>query len=81
MARNPMKLPGLPGLKKIPKAYNDANLNSTVPLKVTSSLPSDRFTSPATLAAPKQPTSIDDGTLSPRAQRFRRLAGILGPKK
>lgn len=81
MARNPMKLPSLPGLKKLPKALNDANLNSSVPLKVSNSLPSDRLVSPASLAAPKSPTSIDEGSLSPRAQRFRRLAGILGPKK
>lgn len=78
MARNPMKLPGLP---KMPKAYNDANLNSSVQLNVSPSLPSDRLASPASLAAPKSPTSIDQGQLSPRAQRFRRLAGILGPKK
>ncbi len=78
VARNFMKLSGL---KKLPKAYNDANLNSTLPLKVSSSLPSDRLTSPATLAAPKSPTSIDENSLSPRAKRFRRLAGILGAKK
>lgn len=67
--------------KKIPKAFNDANLNSTVPLKISNSLPSDRELSPAKLAAPKAPTSIDQSQLSPRAKRFRRLAGILGPKK
>lgn len=72
MARNPMKLP---------KAFNDANLNSTVPLKFSGSLPSDREVSPAKLAAPKSPTSINDGDLSPRAKRFRRLAGILGRKE
>ncbi len=81
MARNPMKLPKLPGVPKIPKAYNDANLNSSVPLKLSSSFPTDRLKSPAALAAPKIPTSIDEGALSPRAQRFRRLAGILGAKK
>lgn len=81
MARNPMKLPGLPGLKKMPKALNDANLNSTVPLKISNSLPSDRLSSPASLAAPKSPTTMDQDSLSPRAQKFRRLAGILGAKK
>lgn len=75
MAYNPMKF------KKIPKAFNDANLNSTVPLKISNSLPSDRAVSPAALAAPKAPTSIDEGQLSDRAKRFRRLAGLLGPKK
>lgn len=78
MASNPMKLSGF---KKIPKAFNDKNLNSSLPLKVSSSLPSDRLTSPSVLAAPKSPTSIDEGQLSPRAKRFRRLAGILGNKK
>lgn len=72
MARNPMK---------IPKAFNDKNLNSTVPLKISSSLPSDREVSAASLASPKSPTSIDDGQSSLRAKRFRRLAGILGSKK
>lgn len=81
MARNPMKLQGLPSLKKMPKALNDANLNSTLPLKTSSSLPSDRLASPASLSAPKSPTSIDQDSLSPRAQKFRRLAGILGAKK
>lgn len=86
MARNPMKLPGLPGLKKLPKEYTDANLNGQLPLKISSSLPSDRLTSPATLAAPKAPAMIPnpnaaESQLSPRAARFRRLAGILGPKK
>ncbi len=82
MASNPMKLPGLPGLKKLPKAYNDANLNSTVPMPgAPPPMSTDRLASPASLAAPKSPTSIDEGSLSPRAQRFRRLAGILGPKK
>lgn len=75
MARDMMKLP------KIPKAFNDKNLNSSVPLKVSSSLPSDRGVSAATLAAPKSPTSIDDGSTSSRAKRFRRLAGIISPKK
>lgn len=75
MARDPMKLP------KIPKAYNDKNLNSSVPLKVSSSLPSDRGVSAATLAAPKSPTSIDQGANSPRAKRFRRLAGLISSKK
>ena len=79
MARNPMKLPGLP---KIPKAFNDANLNSSVPLKSgPPPMSTDRLASPASLAAPKSPTSIDEGQLSPRAKRFRRLAGILGHKK
>jgi hypothetical protein len=41
----------------------------------------DRLASPASLAAPKSPNSIDQGSLSPRARRFRRLAGILGPRK
>lgn len=75
MARNPFPKP------KIPKAFNDANLNSALPLNTSSSLPSDRLASPASLAAPKAPTSINQGALSPRAARFRRLAGILGPKK
>lgn len=75
MARNPFKLP-------IPKAYNDPNLNSALPMpSAPGSLPSDRAISPASLAAPKSPTSIDQGSLSPRAARFRRLAGILGPRK
>jgi hypothetical protein len=78
MARNPMKLPGMP---KVPKPYNDPNLNSALPLSVPSTLPSDRLASPASLAAPKSPTSINQTSLSPRAQRFRRLAGILGAKK
>lgn len=65
---------------KIPKAFNDANLNSTVPLKTPSSFPSQRLASPASLAAPKAPTTMDEQSLSPRAQRFRRLAGILGNK-
>jgi hypothetical protein len=82
MARNPMKLPGLPGLQKLPKALNDKNLNSTIPMPgAPPPMSTDRLASPATLAAPKQPTSIDESALSPRAQRFRRLAGILGPKK
>lgn len=65
---------------KIPKAFNDANLNSTVPLKTQSSFPSQRLASPESLAAPKSPTSINQQSLSPRAQKFRRLAGILGKK-
>lgn len=69
MAKNYMKLP------KMPKAFNDNNLNSQLPLKVTSSLPSDRLASPAKLAAPKAPTSIDN---TDKKARFRRLAGILG---
>lgn len=77
MARNPFSNPKL----KVPKAFNDANLNSALPLNTSSSLPSDRLANPASLAAPKSPTSIDQNSLSPRAQRFRRLAGILGPKK
>lgn len=72
---NPFKM------KKIPKAFNDNNLNSALPLNISSSLPSDREVSPAKLAAPKSPTSIDVTSLSPRAQKFRRLAGILGKKK
>ena len=78
MARNPMKLPGLP---KVPKTLNDNNLNSVLPLKTPSTLPSDRLASPSSLASPRSPTSIDQTSLSPRAQRFRRLAGILGVKK
>ncbi len=82
MARNPMKLPGLPGLKKMPKAYNDANLNSTVPMPGSPPpMHTDRLASAESLSAPKSPTSINEGQLSPRAARFRRLAGILGPKK
>lgn len=80
MARNPLKLPGLP--KKIPIAYNDNNLNSTVPMPANPApMSTDRLASPATLAAPKAPTSINQTQLSPRAQKFRRLAGILGHKK
>ncbi len=79
MARNPFSLPGL---KKMPKAYNDANLNSTVPMPGNPApMSTDRLRSPEQLAAPKAPTSIDQDSLSPRAKRFRRLAGILGPKK
>ena len=82
MARNPMKLQGLPGLQKMPKALNDANLNSTVPMpSLPKPMSTDRLANPASLAAPKSPTSIDQNALSPRAQKFRRLAGILGPKK
>lgn len=72
MAKNYMKL------SKIPKAYNDANLNSQLPLKVSSSLPSDRKVSPERLAAPKYPTSINEA--SPE-DRFKRLAQILRSKK
>lgn len=86
MAKNSMKLPGLPGMKKLPQEYTDANLNGQLPLKVTSSLPSDRLASPAKLASPKQPAVLPnpnaaESQLSPRAARFRRLAGILGNKK
>jgi hypothetical protein len=75
-------LPSLPGLKKLPKAYNDQNLNSAVPMPANPpAMSTDRLASPAALAAPKAPTSINETQLSPRAQKFRRLAGILGPKK
>jgi hypothetical protein len=78
MARNPMKLGGLP---KMPKAFNDANLNSSLSMPSSPApMSTDRLASPASLAAPQAPTSIDESSLSPRAQRFRRLAGILGKK-
>ncbi len=79
MASNPMKFPGF---RKMPKAYNDANLNSTVPMPANPApMSTDRLASPASLASPKSPTSMNEGQLSPRAARFRRLAGLLGPKK
>jgi hypothetical protein len=79
------KLPGLPGLKKLPKEYNDANLNGQLPLKTSMSLPSTRLTPPSVLAAPKQPTMLGgtdkDPNASPKQRTFRKLAGLLGPKK
>jgi hypothetical protein len=86
MARNPMKLPGLPGMKKLPKEYSDANLNATLPMPSNpAAMSTDRLASPSSLAAPRSPAMpsapVEHPELSPRAQRFRRLAGILGPKK
>lgn len=45
MARNPMKLPGLPKVrddKFLKSEYTDKNLMAEVPLRVSSSLPSDK---------------------------------------
>jgi hypothetical protein len=79
------KMKGLPGLKKLPE-YTDNNLNT--PLAMPGAPPAmstDRLASPAALAAPRRPSipgaPEQHPELSPRAQKFRRLAGILGPKK
>lgn len=79
------KLSKLPSLKKLPE-YSDKNLNA--PLAMPGAPPpmsTDRLASPASLAAPRSPSipkaPVEHPELSPRAQRFRRLAGILGPKK
>lgn len=75
MAKNPFRIP-------MPKAFNDDNLNSSLSLPPTpQAMSTDRLANPASLASPKSPKSINEGQLSPRAARFRRLAGILGPKK
>jgi hypothetical protein len=83
--KDPMKLPGLPGLQKLPKEYSDANLNGQLSLKTPSTLPSDRLTSPSILAAPKQPTMLGgtdkDPNATPKQRMFRKLAGLIGPKK
>lgn len=78
MAKNPF---ALPGMKKLPKEYTDKNINAPMPLRISSSLPSDRLTSPTSLASPKSPAIPGQPEISERAKRFRRLAGILGPKK
>ncbi len=66
-------LPALPGMKKLPKPYSDENLNSTVPLKLQAPGVQSSMALPNPNAAEQE--------LSPKAARFRRLAGILGPKK
>lgn len=75
------KLSSLPGLKKLPKEYSDQNLNAPLPLKNTTNMSPARLSTPAAMAAPKAPSIPSQEELSPRAARFRRLAGILGPKK
>jgi len=82
----PAGLGKLPGLKPLPDEYTDNNLNS--PMSMPSNPPAmstDRLASPAALATPRRPAipgaPSQHPELSPRAQRFRRLAGILGPKK
>jgi|HubBroStandDraft_5_1064220.scaffolds.fasta_scaffold784984_2 hypothetical protein len=79
------KLQGLPGLKKLPE-YSDKNLNATLPLPgAPAPMSTDRLASPASLATPRRPAIPSAPTqhpeLSPRAQKFRRLASILGQKK
>lgn len=90
MARNPFKTPGLPKVNDDPwagKEYSDQNLMASVPLKTSSSLPSDLEVSPKTLATPKSPAipgiTRPERNLNPelRRERFRKLAGILGSKK
>ena len=79
------KLPGMPKLKGMPE-YSDANLNATLPMPGgPPAMSTDRLSSPNTLAAPRAPalpkSPIDHPELSPRAQKFRKLAGLIGPKK
>lgn len=79
-------LPKLPGLKKLPKEYNDANLNGQLSMPANPpAMSTDRLASPARLAAPKQPTMLggtdEDPNASPKQRTFRKLAGLIGPKK
>ena len=80
------KLAGLPGLKKLPKEYNDANLNGSLSMPPNPpAMSTDRLASPAKMAAPKQPTMLggtdQDPNASPKQRMFRKLAGLIGPKK
>jgi hypothetical protein len=82
---NKSGLPKLQGMKKLPE-YSDKNLNATIPMPAgPPAMSTDRLASPNSLAAPRAPmlphVPEQHPELSPRAQKFRRLAGILGTKK
>jgi len=87
MARNPFKPPQMAKDPWAKKEFNDKNLNASVPLKLSSHLPSDRLASPAKLASPKLPALPQvvgpESPVTPEArkERFKRLAGILGGLK
>jgi hypothetical protein len=83
VARNPFTPQGP---KKLPKEYTDKNLNAPLPMPPNPApMQTNRFSSANAMAAPRAPAMPSapgaPGELSPRAARFRRLAGILGPKK
>jgi hypothetical protein len=76
---------GLPNMPTMPE-YSDKNLNANVALPGANPPGyTDRLASPATLASPKTPNlpsaPEQSPSLSPRAQKFRKLAGLLGPKR
>ena len=84
MAR--MRFPGLPGVQKddlLDKEYNDQNLNTPVPLNISSSFPTSLGKSPESLAKPARPAipsiTRPEKPLDPegRQERFRKLKGIL----
>lgn len=91
MARNPMKIPNtMPSIKNDPytqSEYSDKNLMAPMPLNISTSMPSDRLASPASLAAPKRPAipgiTRPERSVIPemRKERFKRLMGILKPKQ
>jgi hypothetical protein len=82
----PPGIPGLPKLKKLPEEYSDKNLNGSLSMPPNPpAMSTDRLASPARLAAPKQPTMLggtdQDPNASPKQRMFRKLAGLIGPKK
>jgi hypothetical protein len=81
--KNPFKMPGVDKDTLGNQEYSDQNLNATVPLKTPSSFPSQRLSSPESLAKPARPAipsiTRPEKSIDPegRRERFKKLQSIL----
>ncbi len=75
---NPFRIPAIRGQRKL----EDPELEHQVGLpSAAARLPSDKALSTNSLSTPTETPSLDEKEMSPRQARFKRLAGILGPRK
>lgn len=83
MARNPFKLPSVEKDNLLDKEYNDQNLNTPVPLNISSGFPSQLHDLPETLAKPARPAipsiTRPERPINPegRQERFKKLKGMI----